>query len=61
MSGIVSYGVYLPYWRLQRSAITAALGTGGWLGGHLSYTLGAGVTASPPAAGTQATATTSSA
>ena len=32
MSGIVSYGVYLPYWRLQRSAITAALGTGGGRG-----------------------------
>ena len=29
MSGIVSYGVYLPYRRLQRSAITAALGVGG--------------------------------
>lgn len=26
MSGIVSYGVYLPYWRLQRSAIGAGLG-----------------------------------
>jgi hydroxymethylglutaryl-CoA synthase len=32
MSGIVSYGVYLPYWRLQRSAITAALGSGGGRG-----------------------------
>ncbi len=32
MSGIVSYGVYLPYWRLQRSAITAALGSGGGKG-----------------------------
>jgi uncharacterized membrane protein len=27
---------------------SAALGVGGWLGGHLSYTLGAGVTASSP-------------
>ena len=32
MAGIVSYGVYLPYWRLQRSAITAALGAGGGKG-----------------------------
>jgi uncharacterized membrane protein len=47
--------------KLLSLAGSAALGTGGWLGGHLSYTLGAGVTASPPAAGTQATATTSSA
>jgi uncharacterized membrane protein len=29
----------------------AALGAGGWLGGHLSYTLGVGVTADAPAAG----------
>src|SRR3954452_23335876 len=29
MVGILSYGVYVPYWRLQRSAITAALGAGG--------------------------------
>jgi uncharacterized membrane protein len=36
---------------------SAALGAGGWLGGHLSYTLGAGVTASAPAPGTQSTAT----
>ena len=28
MNGIVSYGVYLPYWRLQRSAISATLGSG---------------------------------
>jgi uncharacterized membrane protein len=28
---------------------SAALGAGGWLGGHLSYTLGAGVTAETPA------------
>lgn len=32
MSGIVSYGAYVPYWRLQRSAITGALGTGGGKG-----------------------------
>jgi 3-hydroxy-3-methylglutaryl CoA synthase/uncharacterized OB-fold protein len=32
MVGILSYGVYLPYWRLQRSAIAAALGTGGGKG-----------------------------
>jgi hydroxymethylglutaryl-CoA synthase len=28
MAGILSYGVYLPYWRLQRSAIAGALGGG---------------------------------
>ena len=32
MSGIVSYGAYVPYWRLQRSAITGALGQGGGKG-----------------------------
>jgi len=32
VSGIVSYGVYLPYRRLQRRAITAALGVGGGSG-----------------------------
>ena len=32
MNGIVSYGVHLPYWRLDRSAITAALGQGGGRG-----------------------------
>jgi hydroxymethylglutaryl-CoA synthase len=32
MTGIVSYGVYLPHWRLQRAAITAALGSGGGRG-----------------------------
>lgn len=32
MKGIVSYGVYLPYWRLQRSAITSTLGAGGGRG-----------------------------
>ena len=39
---------------------SAALGAGGWLGGHLSYTLGAGVTASAPAARMQATTDTES-
>jgi uncharacterized membrane protein len=39
---------------------SAALGAGGWLGGHLSYTLGAGVTASAPAARMQATTETES-
>ncbi|MBI5089369.1 MAG: OB-fold domain-containing protein [Actinobacteria bacterium] len=32
MTGIVSYGVYVPYWRLRREAITSALGTGGGRG-----------------------------
>ena len=32
MNGIVSYGVYLPYWRLQRSAIGGVLGAGGGRG-----------------------------
>src|ERR1700746_727217 len=32
MTGIVSYGAYVPYWRLQRSAITDALGSGGGRG-----------------------------
>ena len=32
MSGIVAYGTYIPYFRLQRSAISAALGTGGGRG-----------------------------
>jgi uncharacterized membrane protein len=41
--------------RLLSLAGSAALGAGGWLGGHLSYTLGAGVAASPPAAGMQDT------
>ena len=27
-SGIISYGVYVPFWRLQREAITVALGSG---------------------------------
>jgi uncharacterized membrane protein len=47
--------------RLLSLAGSAALGAGGWLGGHLSYTLGAGVTAGAPAAAIQATATTGSA
>ena len=32
MSGIVSYGAYLPYWRLQRGAIGQSLGSGGGKG-----------------------------
>ncbi len=32
MRGILAYGAYLPYYRLQRPAITAALGTGGGRG-----------------------------
>jgi 3-hydroxy-3-methylglutaryl CoA synthase/uncharacterized OB-fold protein len=32
MRGIVSYGAYIPYWRLQRSAITSTLGSGGGKG-----------------------------
>jgi 3-hydroxy-3-methylglutaryl CoA synthase/uncharacterized OB-fold protein len=32
MNGIVSYGVYLPYWRLSRAAIGATLGSGGGRG-----------------------------
>jgi uncharacterized membrane protein len=44
--------------KLLSLAGSAALGAGGWLGGHLSYTLGAGVTAGAPAARAQATATT---
>ena len=32
MAGIVGYGAYVPYWRLQRSAIAAALGSGGGKG-----------------------------
>jgi uncharacterized membrane protein len=43
--------------QLLSLAGSAALGAGGWLGGHLSYTLGAGVSADAPAAGMQATAT----
>ena len=47
--------------RLLSLAGSAALGAGGWLGGHLSYTLGAGVTAGALAAEMQATAATGSA
>jgi uncharacterized membrane protein len=43
--------------RMLSLAGSAVLGAGGWLGGHLSYTLGAGVTAGEPAAGMQAAAT----
>lgn len=32
MPGIVSYGAYLPYWRLQRGAIGQTLGSGGGTG-----------------------------
>src|SRR6478609_9817408 len=32
MAGLVAYGAYIPYWRLQRGAITAALGSGGGKG-----------------------------
>jgi uncharacterized membrane protein len=46
--------------RLLSLAGAAALGAGGWLGGHLSYTLGVGVTASASAPGTPAPATTGS-
>ncbi|MGB5758081.1 MAG: hydroxymethylglutaryl-CoA synthase, partial [Acidimicrobiales bacterium] len=30
--GIIAYGAYVPYYRLQKAAITAALGTGGGRG-----------------------------
>ncbi|HET9101776.1 MAG TPA: DUF2231 domain-containing protein [Solirubrobacteraceae bacterium] len=42
--------------RLLSVAGTAALGAGGWLGGHLSYTLGSGVSSPAPAAGAQSAA-----
>lgn len=32
MRGIIAYGAYLPYYRLQKSAISKALGTGGGRG-----------------------------
>jgi 3-hydroxy-3-methylglutaryl CoA synthase/uncharacterized OB-fold protein len=32
MRGIIAYGAYVPYFRLQKSAITEALGTGGGRG-----------------------------
>ena len=31
-NGLIAYGTYIPYWRLQRSAITTALGAGGGRG-----------------------------
>jgi uncharacterized membrane protein len=43
--------------RLLSLVGSAALGAGGWLGGHLSYTLGAGVTAGVSTAGSQETET----
>jgi len=42
--------------KLLSLAGSASLGAGGWLGGHLSYALGAGVRANAPATGTQASA-----
>ena len=39
--------------KLLSLAGSAALAAGGWLGGHLSYTLGAGVHAGRPTAGVQ--------
>ena len=42
--------------KLLALAGSAVLGAGGWLGGHLSYTLGSGVSAQAPAAGVQAAA-----
>ena len=42
--------------RLLSLAGSAVLGAGGWLGGHMSYTLGAGVEAAAPAEGTQTAA-----
>ena len=41
--------------KVMSLAGSAALGAGGWLGGHLSYTLGSRVTAGAQAAATQAT------
>ena len=32
MAGIAAYGAYVPYYRLQRAAIGAALGSGGGKG-----------------------------
>lgn len=40
--------------KLLSLAGSGVLGVGGWLGGHLSYTLGVGVKADAPAAGMQA-------
>jgi uncharacterized membrane protein len=47
--------------KLLSLAGSAALGAGGWLGGHLSYTRAAGVTAGAPAGEMQATAAPGSA
>jgi uncharacterized membrane protein len=47
--------------KLLSLAGSTALGAGGWLGGHLSYTLGVGVRADAPAAGMQAAAAVQSA
>lgn len=43
--------------RMLSLAGSAALGAGGWLGGHLTYTLGVGATAGAPPVRMQATAT----
>ncbi|HEY3067241.1 MAG TPA: hydroxymethylglutaryl-CoA synthase, partial [Methylomirabilota bacterium] len=32
MRGLVGYGAYVPYWRLERKAIGGALGTAGGSG-----------------------------
>jgi uncharacterized membrane protein len=45
--------------KLLSLAGSSALGAGGWLGGHLTYTLGARVKTVPAPAGTQPPATTS--
>jgi uncharacterized membrane protein len=42
--------------KLLSLAGSTALGAGGWFGGHLSFTLGAGVSAGAPAAGLTAAA-----
>jgi uncharacterized membrane protein len=47
--------------KLLSLAGSSALGAGGWLGGHLSYTLGVGVTDGAPPAETPATMSTGSA
>jgi uncharacterized membrane protein len=46
--------------KLLSLAGSTALGAGGWLGGHLSYTLGAGVAAGAPADAMPATTATES-
>ena len=59
MPGIVSYGAYLPYWRLSRSAIPDVLGSGGGRGtqrgqlrrGHHVDRGGGGARRAPPGAG----------